>query len=328
MLNVNFSHKIECDYNLSNKHGFKKKAGNAKYYYQLIFNEGLEMDLDALHELYKKDISFKIFGLHTNLYITDNGYDGLFVDISPKNDTIIFDKENNTFKITSNVIVSKFVNYTMEMGYDFAAFTGIPGMIGSGVVGNSGWNPTKKSFSDYVQEITLYDFKEGKEITVKPDENFFGDRDSFIKRENRYKTRYFVKEVILKSEFIGKELVKKKYNEQINKRSTSLKFGFEEGCAGSLWSNAHLRKQIGKSFPDIVRENDCFNCNYNGAKYSDYGSRFFITGTNTNDKDVAKLFSYSINKIKELFNITLHKEVLILDSDGEIDTDTFIKRNS
>ena len=54
----------------------------------------------------------------------------------------------------------------------------------------------------------------------------------------------------------------------------------------------------------------------------------FITGPNTTDKDVAKLFVHTLNKVKELYGVDLHKEVMILDSDGEIDLETFIKRNS
>lgn len=322
-----FSHDVEYDYNLQNKHLFKKKTGNAKQYYQLIFDDTLENDLKVLSKLYKENIPFKIFGAHTNLYITDNGYDGLFVDMSSKNSEIVFDEKEKTFHVTSNVTVSQFVNYTMEMGYDFAAFTGIPGLIGSGVVGNSGWTPTGKDFSSFVKQITVYDFENDKMVIINPDDNFFKARDSFIKQQNKDKTRFFVKEVILKSDYIGENAVREKYNAQIEKRKISLKFGFQEGTAGSLWSNAHLKKIVGKSFPDILRENPTINENFNGARYSSYGSLFFTTDSNTTDKDVAKLFSHTLNKVKMLYNVDLHKEVMILDKDGEIDVETFINRN-
>lgn len=240
---------------------------------------------------------------------------------------IIFNEEEKNFNVTSNVTVSAFVNYTMEMGYDFAAFTGIPGLIGAGVVGNSGWTPSGKDFSSFVQQITVYDFENDKMVKINPDENFFTARNSFIKQQNKRKTRFFVKEVILKSDYIGKDNVIKKYNEQMKKREKSLKFGFKEGTAGSLWSNVYLKETIGISFPNMLRENPSINSNFNGARYSSNGSLFFTTDSNTTDKDVAKLFLHTLNKVKELYNIDLHKEVMILDKDGEIDVKTFIERN-
>ena len=322
-----FSRNIEYNYNLQNKHLFKKQTGNAKQYYQLVFDETLEKDLKVLSKLYKENIPFKIFGSHTNLYISDNGYDGLFIDISGKNNKIVFNEEEKSYNVTSNVTVSAFVNYTMKMGYDFSAFTGIPGLIGSGVVGNSGWTPTGKDFSSFVQQIIVYDFEKDKILKINPDDSFFKARDSFIKQQNKNKTRFFVKEVILKSDYIGEEAVREKYNAQMEKREKSLKFGFQEGTAGSLWSNTHLKEAIGKTFPNMLRENPSIQANFNGARYSSNGSLFFTTDSNTSDKDVAKLFLHTINKVKEIYNVELHKEVMILDKDGEIDTKTFIDRN-
>lgn len=327
VMNIYFSREIQKDYNLQDKHLFKKKTGNSKWYYQLIFDETLDNDLNELHKLYKQNIPFKIFGSHTNLYITDNGYDGLFVDINSKESSIKYYKELKKFKVTSNVEVSKFINYAMKLGYDFAALAGIPGLIGSGVVGNSSFTASGKSFSDFIYEVVLYDFEKGKNVNIKPDKDFFSERDSLIKKENRFKTRYFVKEIILKADFIGEEKVKEKYAAQMKRREKSLMFGFLEGTAGSLWSNAHLKKQIGKSFTNLLRENPSINFNFNGATYSSNGAMFFTTSENTTDKDVARLFVHTLKKVKQLYNVELHKEVLILDSDGEIDLETFISRN-
>lgn len=322
-----FSRDVDYNYSLQNKCLFKKKAGNAKGYYQLVFDKSLEKDLNVLSRLYKLNIPFKIFGSHSNLYITENGYNGLFIDLGHKNADIVFDEIKKTFTLTSNVTTSELVNFAMKKGYDFSALAGIPGLVGSGVVGNSSWTPSGKDFSDFVQEITLYDFEKGEMLKVTPDNKFFRERDSFVREQNKNKTRYFVKEIVLKSDFFGEDAVRKKYNAQMERRKKSLKFGFLEGTAGSLWSNVHLRETVGKSFPNMLRENPTINANYNGAKYSPNGSMFFTTESNTTDKDVAKLFIYTLDKAKELYKVELHKEVMILDNDGEIDLKTFIKRN-
>jgi len=321
-----FTRPVQNDYGLQNKHNFKKKAGNAKWYYQLFFDESLENDLNALAKAYQNNIPFRIFGAHTNLFITENGYDGLFVDISLKNSKVIFDEAAKTFTVTSNTTVAEFVNFTMDKGYDFAALTGIPGMMGSGLVGNSGYTPSGKMFSDFVVEAIVFDFEENRFIKIVPDETFFSTRNSTIKQSNKDKTRYFVKELVLKSEFIGKEKVREKFDAQISMRRESLKISFKEGNAGSLWSNAHLQTLGIKSFPSMLKENPSINQDFNGATYSP-NNRLFITSEATRDKDAARLFVHTLEKVKALYGVELHKEVIILDKDGEIDTETFIKNS-
>ena len=324
----NFSRNVILGYNLSNKHPFKKRAGNATGYYELKFDETLENDLKVLSDLYINDVSFKILGSKTNLYITDNGYDGLFVDMRPQNSRIVFDDNTQSFIVSANTSVYEFVNFTMKKGYDFAEFAGIPGLIGAGVVGNAGYTPSGKEFSDFVKEITVFDFEKCETVKLVTDKNFFSLRTSFIKNCNKIKTRYFVKEVVLKSDFVGEDAVREKFDAQMDRRKPGLYYGFKEGSAGSVWSNAHLKPILKKSFRKLLIENPSINANFNGATFSPNGGMQFITGPNTTDKDVAKLFVHTLNKVKELYGVDLHKEVMILDSDGEIDLETFIKRNS
>ena len=326
--NYNFSRKVITNYNLSNKHPFKKKAGNASGYYQLIFDNTLENDLQVLHKLYKDDIPFKIFGSKTNLYITDNGYNGLFIDMRPYNGKIVFNESSESFTVTGNVSVYEFVNFTMKRGYDFGELTGITGLIGAWVTGNDGYTPSGKAFSDFVKEVTVFDFEKCETIKFTPDENFFSLRESFIRESNRNKTRFFVKEVVLKSKFVGEELVRKKFDAQMDRRKPGLYYGFKEGSAGSLWIYAHFKNITGKSFRHLLAENPSINGNFNGATFSPNGNNHFITGTNTTDKDVAKLFVHTINRVKELYGVELKKEIFILDTDGEISIETFINRNS
>lgn len=328
-----FSREIKYDYNLQNKHLYKKKTGNAKGYYQLIFDESLDKDLKILHEMYKNNVPFKIYGLHTNLYITDNGYDGLFVDVDIKNSKIKFIKETEEFVVTSNLTVSALVNYTKKMGYDFSPLTGIPGVVGGGIIGNSSYpsvidNKYSKAFSDFVKKIIVYDFEIGNYVELIPDDKFFNVRDSFLKQANKVKTRYFVKEVILKADYIGEEEVTRFYNAQMNKRIEALKINYKEGNAGSFFSNQHIRKYTGKPMKGLILENPSICINVNGATFSEYGNMQFKTEDNTTDKDVAKCLEYAVNKVKELYNFDLHKEVIILDFDGEIDLKTFINRNN
>ncbi len=323
-----FSRELRADFPLSSKHLFKKSAGNARYYYQLQFDETLDNDLKALSRFSKEQqIPFRIFGMHTNIYITDRGYDGIFVDVSPMCAKIEFNPEEETFTVGGNVPVSKLVNHTMAMGYDFAAFSGVPGMVGAGIVGNAGWTPTNKNFSDFVKEIVVYDFAEETYVTIRPDDDFFSERSSYIKKQNAETTRFFLKEAVLKAEYIGTEKVKEKWQDQMNKRDESLRNGFKDGCAGSIWSNSYLKRITGRPFPAMLREHPSLKQNFNGARYGDGGSMFFTTGEETTDKDVAKLLIHTLDQLQEFYQVTPKKEMVILDYDGEIDLNTFIERN-
>lgn len=325
METINFARNLLENYNLSNKHCFKKPAGNAKYYYQLQYDKSLDNDLMEISKLYNSNESFKIVGFHTNIYITEKGYNGFFIDISAKNQRIIFDEENEEFIVSGNVFTSKLVNFTMELGYDFASLTGIPGMVGAGIVGNASW-AHGNDYGAYVKKLIVFDFEDGKEIEIIPDDNFFSLRNSFIKQANKKQTRYFIKDAVLKSNYIGKDKVKEKYLEQINVRRESLKIGFTEGCAGSIWSNTDLFNKTGKSFRHLIKDIPEFNIDFNGARYSEKGTRFFITDKSSSDHDVAKLFEFTVKKLKEIYNVEPLKEIIILDYDGEIDLQTFLDR--
>jgi UDP-N-acetylenolpyruvoylglucosamine reductase len=321
------SHNVINDYSLQGKHLFKKKAGNAKHYFQLWFNSDLENDLYVLHQLYKANIPFRIYGAHTNLYITENGYDGLFVDVSTREGNILFCDNEKKFTVSSNVPLSEFIVFAMDAGYDFSAFAGVPGLIGGGVVGNSSWSPSGKDFRDYTKEITFFNFESGETIRHVPDESFFGERDSYLKQQNKTMQKYFVKEIVLQAEYLGESHVREKYNAQMEKRGGYLRIGFEEGTAGSLWSNVHIKKSIGTYFPLMLRETPSINADFNGARYSKE-SMFFTTESNTTDEDVAKLFVHTLSEVKKHYGIALQKEIILLDRDGEIDLDTYVNRYS
>ena len=103
MENYNFTRPVQENYNLTKKHLFKKIAGNARYYYELKNDESLDNDLGEIAKLYKNDIPFRIYGMHTNLYITSNGYNGMYIDITPKQSYLRFNEETEEFVCSGNL---------------------------------------------------------------------------------------------------------------------------------------------------------------------------------------------------------------------------------
>ena len=113
----------------------------------------------------------------------------------------------------------------------------------------------------------------------------------------------------------------------MNRRKPSLKISFEEGNAGSFFSTQHMQKLIGETQKSLLIKHPSININVNGATFSPNGSMHFTTSENTTDKDSADCLRHFTQTVKEIYGIDLHKEVMILDYDGEIDLQTFFDRN-
>lgn len=323
--------KVEYNYNLSKKHNFFKSAGTAKAYYELDINtEYMKNDLEVISNLYNNYIPFKIFGKNTNLYITKKGYNGLFVQLTTKNKYIEFNEDTKTFKVSSNSFFSELVNEGISMGYDFSAFVGIPGLIGGAVVGNAGTNSTGKNIGKIIKNITVYNFKENKieKIYPKENEDFFTERNSYLKEENDLKTKYLVLEIEVEIEYIGIEEAKLKKQKRIEFRRESDIQGFKYGTAGSFWSNSSIPKEILEKnikFRDLMKNLKLSNLEYNGAGYTSLNC-FLKTEPMTKDHDVAKLLSKTIELVKKEYNFEPYNEVQILDFDGIITAKEFINR--
>ncbi|MCL2228383.1 MAG: FAD-binding protein [Firmicutes bacterium] len=322
------SREVSVNYPLAKRHLFKKKTGNAKFFYELCFDETMENDLKVFGELYKENLPFVLFSQGTNLLISERGYDGLFVAVGTKGAGIKFDEKTSEFHVSANATVGVLVKDTTERGYDFSPLTGVPGLVGAGIVGNSGWpaNPTKRDFDYFVKRIKVFDLQKGEFEWMTPDGDFFGTRDSFLKQQNKGKTRYIVVESVLASEYIGKENVKELVQRQTEERRESSYFGFKEGTAGSVFSGGHIVMATGKKIQMMLSENPDINIDANGATFSSNGARLFKTEPHTTDKDVAKWFSHVTQKVKEYYGHDLHKEVVLLDYDGEVTLPEFLGR--
>ena len=320
--------KVEFDYNLSKKHNFFKSAGNAKVYYELDINsENTKNDLEVISNLYKNGIAFEIFGKNTNLYITEKGYNGLFIQLTTNNKYIEFDENSKIFKVSANSFFSELVNKGIDLGYDFSPFVGIPGLIGGAVVGNAGTNSTGKNIGKIIKNIKVYNFEENKIEIINPDKNmnFFTERNSYLKEENELKTKYLVLEIEVEIEYIGIEEAKLKKQKRIEFRRDSDIQGFKYGTAGSFWSNSSIPKELlekNMKFRDLMKNIKLSDLEYNGAGYTSLNC-FLKTDSNTKDFDVAKLLSKTIELVKKEYKFEPYNEVQILDYDGIINAKEF-----
>ena len=137
-----------------------------------------------------------------------------------------------------------------------------------------------------------------------------------------------MKSVVLKAEHIGKAAVRELFDAQMNERREALRISFREGDAGCFFVNPYIRAALGKPMSQLIRADPALQVNFGGAGFSQNGDHQFTTQADTTDADCAKFFAYVVDYVRRVYGVELHKEVLILDHDGEIDLATFIQRNT
>jgi len=234
-MNSSITSEAINNFNLSGQHKFFKRAGNANSFYELNINDlAEERTLRTLSSMYKNDVPFIVFGKTTNLFITEQGYNGFFVKLNSKNKYMNYNEKSKEFIVSASTHLSELVNKAVLLGYDFSDLAGIPGLIGSAVVGNAGTHLTNKTIGELVKKIQVYNFESGKYETIVPTEykDFFSERNSFLKNANEKKMKYLVFCVVLQADYIGESIAIARKTEVLRLRRDSDVEGFREGTAG------------------------------------------------------------------------------------------------
>jgi UDP-N-acetylenolpyruvoylglucosamine reductase len=320
-----FSVDIDYNYKLLG-HVFEKYAGNVSEHLKLdLRSPHVEEDLNSLSKLYAKGRDFVVFGECTNLYVTEKSYQGLFIEIDEYLiNGIYYNKEEESFSVKADCLLRNFVQSAAKEGFDFTVFYGIPGLVGSAVCGNSGSDSIE--IGNYVKSIKVYNIAENKYEVFETNEKFFSARSSYINEQNRGLTKYIILECTLKADCLGKTLCEKKLKDKRSKRNLIDRDAHR--TAGSFWVSSVVPEEYrskGKKVRDLIKEIGLNKLDYNGAKYVTEKC-FLTTSVETRDSDVATLLDVTIKKMKKNYGFIPKKEVVILDYDGKISVDEFIKR--
>src|SRR4030043_1877073 len=109
----------------------------------------------------KKQIKFIVVGDGTNILFND-GYNDIVI-IKPGNDFDYLEFAGGDKIIAGSALkLSKLVSNAADKGYDLSEFSGIPGTVGGGVMGNSGSKNT--GICDFIESINYISRKNGNII--------------------------------------------------------------------------------------------------------------------------------------------------------------------
>jgi UDP-N-acetylmuramate dehydrogenase len=269
-----------------------KIGGKADYYYKV-------KSTDKICEIIKyadeNGIPCFIIGGACNTVFSDKGFRGIVIHNSADNVTV----KGSRIIAESGALLSKVISRARQ--HDLGGITaliGLPGTVGGAVYGNAGAHGVE--IGDFVEKIKLFDSKKG--VHEENREFFqFSYRYSILK-----KTKEIVLEIMLDLPPLDPEEIK----------TEVLKFRAEKQprgkVAGSFFTNPGANESAGflidKAGLKGLKEGDIMVSQKHGNWLLNVGE-----GT---QKQLVKLAKKIKNRIKDLYNINLEPENIVVDEYG------------
>lgn len=206
-------------------------GGKAKYF----------IEIDKLDDLVKiiqlcinENIKFKVIGDGTNIFFSDDGYDGIIIhNLCSFIEKVFFYGMNDNygmFVVGSGTKLSYFIDYMAEIGFDCSKLSGIPGTIGGAVCGNAGAYGVE--MKDFVSAGSIIESNGNIKFITNKD-FLFSYRNSIIKSNN-----FVILSLIVKIPKGDHSLIKKNIIKIIEIRNSKLPNNMPS--IGSFFKNINL----------------------------------------------------------------------------------------
>ena len=291
----NIKGKIKFNYSLKN-HTWLNIGGKAKIFF---VPETLAELREFLFYLKKENNSFFIIGAGSNLLISDNVQNRIFIKLGKNFNKMSLNKDNVIIAGCSilDKNVSNFACENNLSGLEFLSC--IPGSIGGGIRMNSGC--FGKEFKDVLLSVQVMDF-DGRVYTINSKNIKFGYRQTNLPKNL----------IFLSASFKTTKKNKKKIEENIHilkeKKENSQPLRVKTG--GSTFKNP--KNQLEKKVWEIIRENVDNQISFGDAKISEKHSNFFINSNNASFKNMYDLINFVKKNVKEKTGISLELELEIV----------------
>ena len=291
----NIKGKIKFNYSLKN-HTWLNIGGNAKIFF---IPETLSELREFLLYLKKENNNLFIIGAGSNLLISDNVQNRIFIKLG-KNFNKISLTKNNVVIAGCSILDKNVSNFACEHSLSGLEFLScIPGSIGGGIRMNSGCFGTE--FKDVLLSVQVMDFS-GRVYTINSKNINFEYRQTNLPKNL----------IFLSASFKTYKKDKKEIEEKIykfkEKKESSQPLRVKTG--GSTFKNPknHLEKKVWQ----IIKENVDNQISFGDAKISEKHSNFFININNASFKDMHDLINFVKKKVKEKTGISLQLELEIV----------------
>ena len=295
ILSKNLKGKLRFDYPVKN-HTWFNIGGISKIFF---VPETLIELRNFLLYLKKENDNFFIIGAGSNLLISENIQNRIFIKLGKNFNKISLTKDNIII-VGCSILdknVSDFASKNHLGGLEFLSC--IPGTIGGGIRMNSGCFGTE--FKDILLSVQVMDFNGGV-YTINAKDINFGYRKTNLPKnliflsaslKTSKKNRTEIEETIYR-------LKKKKENSQPIRVKTG----------GSTFKNP--KDQTDKKVWELIKQNVDETVSFGGAKISDKHSNFFINSKDASFENMYDLINFVKSQVKEKTGISLELELEIV----------------
>ncbi len=287
--------KIRFNYSLKN-HTWLNIGGNAKVFF---VPETLNELRDFLLYLKKENQSFFVLGAGSNLLISENIQNRIFIKLGKNFNKISLTKDNVIIAGCSllDKNVSNFACENHLSGLEFLSC--IPGSIGGGIRMNSGCFGTE--FKDVLLSVQVMDF-DGRVYTINSKNIKFGYRQTDLSKNLIFLSASF------KTNKSDRIQIEKKICKLKEKKESSQPLRVKTG--GSTFKNP--KNQSDKKVWELIKENVDNKISFGDAKISEKHSNFFINSKNASFKNMYDLINFVKKNVKEKTGINLELELEIV----------------
>ena len=291
----NIKGKIKFDYSLKN-HTWLNIGGNAKIFF---VPETLSELRDFLKFMKKNESDFFVIGAGSNLLISENINNRIFIKLG-KNFNKISLTKNNIIIAGCSILDKKISDFACENNLGGLEFLScIPGSVGGGIKMNSGCFGTE--FKDVLLSVQVMDFN-GRVYTINSKDINFDYRKTNLPKNLIFLSASF-KTVKGNRDEIIENIIKLK-NKKENSQPLRVKTG------GSTFKNP--KNQTDKKVWELIKESVDKKVSFGDARISDKHSNFFINTKNASFENMNDLINFVKKKVKDKTGISLELELEIV----------------
>ena len=295
----NFSKKIKgklrFDYSIKN-HTWLNIGGNAKIFF---VPETLTELRDFLLNIKNENNNFFIIGAGSNLLISENIQDRIFIKLGKNFNKLSLTKDN-VIIAGGSILDKKVSDFACEnhlSGLEFLSC--IPGTVGGGIRMNSGCFGSE--FKDVLLSVRVMDF-DGRVYTINSRDINFNYRKTNLPKNLIFLSASF------KANKKNMNEVKENIHRLKEKKEKSQPLRVKTG--GSTFKNP--KSQTEKKVWELIQESIDGQISFGDAKISEKHSNFFVNSKNASFENMYNLINFVKSKVKEKTGISLELELEIV----------------
>lgn len=286
------------------EHTTFKIGGNAKILVQISSEDEI---VEIIRLLRDNNVDYYIIGNGSNLLVSDNGYDGVIIELldgysdielldADELETECSDKDEYVYvKALAGTRMLKIGKFMAEKSLEgFECLGGIPGTVGGAVVMNAG------AYGGNISDVLLYArviTKEGNILRLNAEELELGYRTSNIEKNG-----YIISSVVLKMKKGNSEEIKARISDYTQRRTG--KQPLEYPSAGSTF-----KRPEGHFAGQLIDEAGLRGYKSGGAQISVKHAGFVINTGDATAEDVINVITHAQEEVFKRNNIRLETEV-------------------